>query len=266
MKHFVKLAVLALVCALTFTACADALAEIRVGKKDMAINRDLDKNATNILVLLQDGDVTDTVMIASINSATGRAVMARVDEQLMLDVTDNDGQTVSTALCSVYAMGDKKSRGLLVCRELNELLGLNLSTYIALDIARLPELLDHVGWMHFQLSDAEAAALGLTPGGNDFTSENVMDYVRLDLEGDDPAVSRAYTAVMEMLYRGLHSSGLGDLMGLGTKLLSSMDTNLGALQAVTLVSAVQAGSDRREIYLAGEQADMAAALYKEIYE
>ena len=43
------------------------------------------------------------------------------------------------------------------------------------------------------------------------------------------------------------------MMGLGSTLLKSMDTNLNALNAVTLVSAVQGGSARRELLLPAQE-------------
>ena len=58
---------------------------------------------------------------------------------------------------------------------------------------------------------------------------------------------------MQLLYQGLHSGNLSDMMGLGSTLLKSMDTNLNALNAVTLVSAVQGGSDRRELLLPAQE-------------
>ena len=60
-------------------ACACALGEIAVTKKDMALNRSLDKSVSNVLIIMQDGDVTDAMMIASINSRTGRSVMTSVE-------------------------------------------------------------------------------------------------------------------------------------------------------------------------------------------
>ena len=61
-----------LLAALMLLAGACALAEISVNKKDLCLNTSLDKNVSNILFLLQDGDVTDTVMLASIDSKSGR--------------------------------------------------------------------------------------------------------------------------------------------------------------------------------------------------
>ena len=73
-----------------------------------------------------------------------------------------------------------------------------------------------------------------------------------------------------MLYQGLHSGNVMDMMGLGKKLLASMDTNLNPMAAVTMVSAVQAGTDRRELLLSeGEQGgaeEMRAAFHREVYE
>ena len=89
-------------------------------------------------------------------------------------------------------------------------------------------------------------------------------------DSDSPARSRGYDALMQLLYQGLNSGDLGNMMGLGKQLLDPMDTNLNVMAAVTMVSAVQGGKDRRELLLSHtEQADaqeMRAAFYREVYE
>lgn len=257
---------IALLCALTLMAAwgTSALAEITVSKKELAQNQALDKSVSNILVLLQDGAKTDTLMIASINSRTGRSVMTRVDCAREVEVPEAG----RVPLGEVYMLGAQKSRGLLAARTVNQTLGLNVGTYVALDIARLPELVDIVNNLYFELSEEEADALGLEPGGNDIESDRILDFVRLKLDTDSPARSRGYDALMQLLYQGLHSGSVMDMMGLGKKLLASMDTNLNVMTAVTLVSAVQAGDDRREVLVDGAMQDgeAAALLHKEIYE
>ena len=247
-------------------ACACASAQITVGKKDMAINRNLDKNVTNILVLMQDNGVTDTMMLASINNRTGRSVMTRVDCDIMVNVPEAG----DVKLGEVYELGDKKSKGLLAARALNQLLDLNISTYVALDITRLPEIVEAVGVLNMQFDEEEAAALGTWEGINELEGEKVLNYVRLKLASDTPARSRGYDALMQLLYQGLHSGNVMDMMGLGKKQLASMDTNLNPMAAVTLVSAVQAGTDRRELLLSdSEQAgaqEMRDAIHREVYE
>ena len=252
---------------LLLAAFAPALCEgVTVGKRDLSLNRDLNRDVTNILVLLQDGEVTDTMMIASIDGVSGRSVMTRVDCALPIDVRD----VGTRAAGEIYALGAPGSEGLLAMRTINELLELNVSTYIALDMAMLPELVAAVGALNMQLDAQEAEALGGWEGINELTGEQALSYVRLRLDGDSPARSRGYDALMQLLYQGLHSGDPMSMMSLGVSLLGSMDTNLNPLSAVTLVTAVQGGDDRRELALPEAEGDdaqaMREAFYREVYE
>lgn len=240
-----KIVLIALALLLALSACV-SLAEISVTRKDLGVNKNLDKNVTNVLVLLQDGEKTDTIMLASINSVTGRAVMTRLDGGMIVPVVNGGFEA---PLEDVYILGDRKSKGLLVAATVNQLLSLNINTYVALDIGVLPDLVDVIGTLNMQFDAEEAAAFGTWEGINELNDEHILSYVRLRLDTDSPARSRGYDALMQLLYQGLHSGNLGDMMGLGSSLLKSMDTNLNALNALTLVSAVQSGSDRRELLL-----------------
>lgn len=253
--------------ALLFT-CALAAAEINVTKRDLSQATDLDKNVSHILVILQDGETTDTLMLASINSRTGRSVMTRVDCGTQIELTQGDGTSAPAALADVYVQGGKKSRGLLVCREINELLGLNVSTYVALDVSQLPELVNAIGSVNLPLTEEEAAAMGMTWDYHDLTGEQVLEFVRLDLPGDDGSRSRCYEALMQMLYQGVKGGDISSLASMGTKLLKNMDSNLNVMTAVTLVSAVQAGDDRREAYVSASMSEeeMRELVHREIYE
>ena len=119
--------------------CAGAMGEISLTRKDLCQAEGLDKNVTHIAFILQDGEVTDTLMLASINSKTGRSVMTQISTAREIAVTMEDGVAQTMPLAQVYQQGAKKSRGLLVCRELNELLGLDIGTYVAMDMTRLPD-------------------------------------------------------------------------------------------------------------------------------
>ena len=256
-------ALLAALCVLF--AGVSALAQVEVDKRDLALNTELDRDVTNILVLLQDGGATDTMMIASINGKTGRSVMTRLDCAMTLEVRDAG----ETTLSEVYALGAKGCEGLLAMRTVNELLALNVNTYVALDIGQLPEMVQAVGALNMSLSEAEAQALGTWSGINELTGDAVLAYVRLHLEGDAPSRSRGYDALMQLLYQGLNSGDFFGLFSLGQKMLSSMDTNLNPLTAMTLATAVQGGEDRRELALPGDAQDaqaMRQAFYREVYE
>ena len=165
-------------------------------------------------------------------------------------------------------MGGKKSRGLLVSRTVNALLDLNVSTYVAMDISRFPELIDEIGRLSTWLNEEEAAILGTWAGDNVLTSKNVMDYINIRLESDYEEKNRCYMVFMDLLKQGLRSADASNLLGLGKKLLSSMDTNLNALAAVTMLSSFQGGDDRRELFLYENMSaeEMRAAFNREVYE
>ena len=259
------LAALLMIC-----VCAGAMGEINLTRKDLGQAEGLDKSVTHIVFLLQDGDVTDTIMLASINSKTGRSVMTQVSCAREVEVAMGDGSAATMPLGEVYAQGGKKSRGFLVCRELNELLGLDISTYVAMDMTRVPELVDALGSINLDLTEREAGAMARPAGRNQLSGEEVLAFMRLRLEDDDPARSRSYDALMELLYQGLHSGELMSLISMGTKMLGSMDTNMGALMAVPLVTAVQGGEDRRELVITADapatEEEVRALVHREIYE
>jgi len=254
-------ALLALVLTL---ACALALGEISVTKKDMVLNRSLDKNVNNILVLMQNEDKTDTLLIASVNSRTGRSVMTQIE----CDTVVNVPEVGDVTLAEVYAMGAEKSRGLLAARTINSLLDLNVSTYVAMEVGRFPELVDEIGMLSIWLNEEEAAILNTWAGDNALTSDTVLDYIAIRLESDYEGKNRCYTVFMDLLKQGLRSSGGANLMGLGKKLLANMDTNLNAMAAVTMLSSFQGGKDRRELYLGSDMSaqEMHAAFHREVYE
>lgn len=258
----IALALILMLCA----ACASA--DINVTLRELNQTRGLDKAVNHILVLMRDSMAADTLMLASINSKTGRAVMTRVDTEREIEVDMGDGSVQMAAIENVYDMGGKKSRGLLVCREMNELLGLDISTYVALDMEQLPGIVDALGSLIMPLEQAEAKALGKPFDYVPLTGEEVLQYVRLDLEGDNEARSRCYDALLQMIYQGIKGGDLKGLMSMGTKMLKSMDTNLNPMTAMTLVGAVQAGEDRREVYVPADmtEEDVRTMIRTQIYE
>ena len=77
---------------------------------------------------------------------------------------------------------------------------------------------------------------------------------------------RSYDALMQMAKQALKGGDIMGMVSMATKLLKSMDTNVNVMSAVTLASAVQGGSDRREVYISAEMTDAQETLRREIYE
>ncbi|MFR5786843.1 MAG: hypothetical protein ACLUHE_06835 [Christensenellales bacterium] len=70
------------------------------------------------------------------------------------------------------------------------------------------------------------------------------------MTGDDPARSRGYEHADAAALRGREQRRSGQhARGWAPKLLGAMDTNLNAMTAVTLASAVKGGDDRSEMAL-----------------
>ena len=71
-----------------------------------------------------------------------------------------------------------------------------------------------------------------------------------------------------MVYQGIKGGDLKGLMSMGTKMLKSMDTNLNPMTAMTLVGAVQAGEDRREVHVPADmtEEDVRTMIRAQIYE
>lgn len=245
-------------------ACACALGEISVTKRDVTLNRSLDKAVTNVLVVMQDDQTTNAMMIASINGKTGRSVMTSLDCGTVVNVPEVGDVTLG----EVYALGDAKSRGLLVARTVNALLDLNVGTYVALDIETIPPMVDEIGALNMWLNEEEAQILDALEGENSLYGEDVLKYMRIRLPSDYAEKNRSYRVFMDLLRQGLRSKGGANLMGLGKKLLSAMDTNMNAVAAVTMFSSFQGGDDRRELALTGDMTPeaMREAFYREVYE
>ncbi len=216
---------------------------ISVNARQLEMERSLDKRVTNILLLLQDGEESNLVCVASMNTANGNAQMNSIDPSLMVSIPEIG----EMPLGKVYSCGNKKSRGFLVMRTLNRLLGLNLGTYVALDMEMLPQLIDAVDAVEITPTAEEKRALGLEEDTWALTGEEALAFLRLHIDGEETP-NKGYTLMMQLMRQAAEQDLMG-LMGTGKKLLSSMDTNLGIMSAVSLAGSLSGGGEHTEVQL-----------------
>ncbi len=171
------LAVLLVLLVCTVSAFADG---IRVNPRETIANRNLSGDVTNILILLQDGDATNLCAIASINGKSGKGVITQLDPDLMVNVPEAG----DVRLGDVYSLGDAKSRGFLTVRTVNQLLDLNIATYVALDMTQIPALVDALEGFIFTPSKEEDAALGFDEDTWALDGEQTLAYMRLKLDSE----------------------------------------------------------------------------------
>ncbi|MBQ9007890.1 MAG: LCP family protein [Clostridia bacterium] len=217
---------------------------IRLKSRDLDLSKNRDRAVTNILALMQEGDRTQMVVIASVNTSTGKAVMVSVDPRLMVEIPEISGEV---PLSEVYALGDRKSRGLLVARTLNRLLDLNISTYLAMDMSMIPEIVDEIGGVWITPTEEEDLALGLEADTWALDGAETLAYMRLLLPGEEDR-NRSYEVMLQVL-RQVAGDDLMSMMGAGQKLLSAMDTNVKIMSAFSLASSLKSDEHHTDLFL-----------------
>ena len=249
MKKTVVLLAAVLLLAL-LSASGLAAKGISVKAKEIDAVKDLDKAVANILVLLQEEDTTRMMAVASLNTATGKAVMVSLDPELMVEIPEAGGEV---PLKDVYAMGDKKSKGLLAVRTVNRLLGLNIGMYLAMDMGMIPKLVETVESCWLTPTPEEDIALGLEEDTWALDGEQTLAYMHLVLPNDEPGRNRTYEVMVQLLRQAAEVDFMS-MMGVGTTLLSSMDTNVGIMSAVSLGSSLKSGEHHQDLFLPQEEA------------
>lgn len=238
MKRFLLCVLCALVI-LVNTTSASAAAIYKVDRKDLSVNKELKKEVQNILMLLQDSSAdasSKTMLVASIDKQTGRAVMVSLVPQMLVNMPMAGEQP----LCDAYMLGEIN----LAMKAVNEVYGLNVQHFAVVDVSSFGKIVDDLGGLGLTLNAQEAAQLGLPEGRQTLSGDQTMQYMRM--ESDDPAVSRPYTCIMQLLYQVTRDKDVGKLMSLGTNMLGALkETNLGVFDLIGLATPVMSSSEER---------------------
>ena len=237
MRFFKMLAACTLaLCALWTAGPALADYSVVVDDSDLSLAQALPNSVQTVALFLTDCESSldvQTVLLASIDRESGRACMTDLRTDLMAEIP----QVGSIPLAKIYVLGGPN----LMMKSINELLEMNVSSYVTLDVSSFVQIAESVGGMQMTLSAEEAAALGCAEGLQ-------MAYMRLPDEAD-AARSHQYKAVMQLLYQGTRDKNPFALMGLARKLMSTMTTNMGLMDMISLATTVMGGSEREEYML-----------------
>lgn len=242
-KCFPRLCALFLCLLLAPAAALSGEYAVKIDKKDLSQAEGLPKTIQTIALFLMDSaqstDV-ETVLLATIDKSDGRACMTDLQTDILAEIP----QVGNLPLAKAYTYGGPN----LMMKSLNELLGLNIGSYVTLDVSSFSQIADSVGGMQMPLNALEAAALGLAEGAQTLSGEQTTAYMRLR-GGETDGKSRQYKAVMQILYQGTRDKNPISLMGLAQKLMSTMQTNLGIMDMITLATKVMGGDEREELML-----------------
>ena len=124
---------------------------------DLAINPDLSGDWMNILLLGTDSRTTqnysrtDTMIVLSINPATNQVKLTSLMRDLWVDIPGHGGAKLNAAC--VYG------GPALTVRCINENFGLNIRSYVLVNMQCLAAIVDSLGGIPMDVSEAEASAI-----------------------------------------------------------------------------------------------------------
>ena len=137
-----------------------------IAKEDLDINDGADKSMDNYTTRalfgidardnsLGRGSRSDAIMIASINNDTKDVKICSVYRDTLLQVTKEDGSTLTTKINAAYAYGGPE----LALQTLNKNLDLNISEYVTVNWEGLTRAIDSLGGVTVHVEENELDTL-----------------------------------------------------------------------------------------------------------
>lgn len=151
--------VLALIAAVILYALPGAVMNLEPAGSDLSINGALPSNRVNLLLLgldVLDGESqrSDTMMVASIDYNSVK--LSSIMRDTLVDIPGHGTQKINSA----YSYGGPE----MSMKCVNETFGLNITNYVAVDFTTLVRLVDAVGGIEMEITDAELEQMNKNVG------------------------------------------------------------------------------------------------------
>lgn len=202
------------------------------------------KDIVNILVMGTDArDVTaergrsDTMMIVSYNKKTAEVKLVSLLRDALVPIEDHDWNRLNTA----YAFG---GAGLAI-NTMNDLFGLDLQSFVVIDLTGAAEFIDKIGGVDVNLTQAEVDYYSifidqeLVVGMNHMDSTLAMTHMRNRSTDNDFGRARrqrdVLTAVMKKITTEMSLSQITELIDYT---MSIVKTNISATTLASLAASV----------------------------
>lgn len=200
----------------------------------LSVSGGLDKSVMNVLLLGTDAEAgdpcgrADVLMICSVNTESGKIRLAALPEMTLVPV---EGLPTPIRLKYVNCFGGP----LLTIKTVNELLGLNIERYCAVNFQSFVSVIDRVGGVRIELTENERLAVGCSAEDAAISGEQALRYAKLR-QGE--AVTDRPRKLLEALLPQLAPTSIGDAFSLAETLLAMLDTNLTTDNLMDLIFAV----------------------------
>lgn len=226
----------------------DLIDEDFISVEDYAVTENLPNEWWNILLLGTDNRYqeathgrTDSMIILSVNPATGRAKMTSIMRDTWVPISGHGHTKINAA--SVYGGPE------LTMRTINECFGMNISDYVLINITGLAEVIDRLGGLDLEITEKERKALNkglfdLSPlsgmeklGESGFVHVNgnqAVAYSRIRKIDTDYRRTERQRYVLTEIARKLKENNAITIVSVITNLLPYVETNLDMTELMTL--------------------------------
>lgn len=214
---------------------------VQVSEDDLSVTPGLDKDWVNILLLGTDtGSAqlnygrTDTMLILSVNRATGKMRLASLVRDMYVDIPH---LAVRNRINTANAFGGP----LYAIKVVNETFGLNITDYASVNFTGFKDIVDKLGGVTLAMSIAEAKIAGAqyTTEPQLLNGEQALEYVRIrKLDNNFGRNSRQRILLDALLRKVLSGSDLTQIMAALTETLRHLTTNMSINEVLQLVPAV----------------------------
>ena len=219
---------------------------------DFAVTEGLPDNWVNILLLGSDVKYTDqygrtdSMIVMSINLATKQAKLTSFMRDIWVSM---DGRSKSGKLNSACIYGGPG----LVMRTINECFGLNLQYYALVNLSSMAEIIDLLGGLDLDVTEAEMNALNkglfdLSPlsgmekleeygTGVHLNGNQAVAFARIRKIDSDYKRTQRQRYVLTQIAKRLQKESGATIVGVVMKLLENVETNMNMTQLMTIAAA-----------------------------
>lgn len=180
---------------------------------------------------------SDTIIIASINPITKRIKLISIPRDTYVTISDHGKDKINHA----YAYGGEE----LSIKTINNNFGLGISEYVTIDFSGLVNVIDTVGGVNINITEAEKAFINRgsktkisTSGNVLLNGEQALIHSRNRTVGNDFERAARQRIVLEALIQKIGSMEVSQMLSLSDKMLKEVKTNMNITDYTSMLTSI----------------------------